>query len=346
MLHNILTHVDRWRRLTLLVDDYFPIDNYCRDFKEIHPVNLEHFAFCPQITARASEQETFFSPKIFKNGAGKLTSVRLETNSYSLCMPPLSNLTTLRVERSLTKEIQIKPSTILPLLAIPSLQNLSLSGFGYGSLNVVVKKPIVMKNLRDFRCGTSWVGSLLSFIEAPRLHTLTLKDISFPHLQPNATPALTTLILCNCHVPWTAFAGVLSHIGNQVQHLTVSEDSDGNIHTFHHFALTAFAEGSWPRLRTLRCNIQILTHVDLYIQLALFRLGTGNPFSLYVHGNLLYMWAQRSPDTLTQLHGFCDLRPWDEENPLIPRHWPYKDDPADHPYDKADYDSFKVVSYH
>jgi len=35
-------------------------------------------------------------------------------------------------------------------------------------------------------------------------------------------------------------------------------------------------------------NIQILTHIDLNLQFALFCLATGNPFNLYVHGNLLY----------------------------------------------------------
>lgn len=345
MFRVILTHVDRWRRLTLLVDvDHFSIEYYCRKFMDIHPVNLEHFAFCPQVTARGQEKN--FTPKIFKNGAEKLTSVRLETNSYGVCMPPISNLTTLRMERSLSNDIHINTSTILSLLAIPSLENLSLSGFGcdeYHDHETTIKKPIMMKNLRDLRCGTDQVGNLLSSIQAPRLHTLTLKDISFPLLQPNATPVLTTLILCNCYVPWTAFAGELSHIGNQIQHLTVSEDSEG---TFHLHALTEFAEGSWPRLRTLRCNIQTVTRVELYTQLAISRLGTENAFSMYIHGNLLYMWGERSPDILPRFHALCDLRHWDDESPLIPRHWPYGDDRADHPYDKADYDSFRVISYH
>lgn len=344
MFRVILTHVDRWRRLTLLVDvdNHFSIEDYCRDFKDIHPVNLEHFAFCPQVTAWG--QKTFVPPKIFKNGAEKLTSVRLETNSYGVCVPPLSNLTTLRIERSLSREIDITTSTILPLLAIPSLENLSLSGFGYDEyLDTTIKKPIVMKNLRDLRCGTDRVGNLLSFIQAPRLHTLTLKDISFPHLQPNATPLLNTLILCNCSVPWMAFARELSHIGDQIQHLTVSEDSKG---TFHLHALTEFAEGRWPRLRTLRCNIQTITRVELYTHLAIFRVGAENPFSIYIHANLLYMWEERSPDILPQLHALCNLRSWDDESPMIPRYWPYGDDCADHPYDRADYDSFRVISYH
>jgi len=346
MFHVILTHVDRWRRFTLLVDvdDHRSIEDYRRDFKDIHPVNLEHFAFCPQV--KAWGQETFFSPKIFKNGAEKLASVRLETNSYGVCVPPLSNLTTLRIERSLSKEAHIKTSTILPLLAIPSLENLSLSGFGHSEyVEATIKKPIVMKNLRDLRCGTGRVVKILSFIEAPRLHTLTLKDVCFPHLRPNATPVLTTLILCNCSISWTAFARELSHIGNQIQHLTVSEASEG---TFHLHALTEFAEGSWPRLRTLRCNLQTITRMELYTQLAISRLETENPFSMYVHGNLLSLWEERSPDILPQLHALCDLRAWDDESPLIPRHWPYGDDRADHPYDKADYDyhSFRVFSYH
>ncbi|KIM48737.1 hypothetical protein M413DRAFT_84875 [Hebeloma cylindrosporum] len=278
MFRVILTHVDRWRRLTVLVDvDYYCIDDYCQELEHIHPVNLEHFAFCPQVTATRIGQETSLSPKIFINGAEKLTSVRLETNSFSICLPPLSNLTTLRIERSLSNEIHIETSTLLLLLALPSLENLSCSGFGHGYPEATIKKPIVMKNLRDLRCGTDRVAKLLSFIEAPRLHTLTLKDISFPHLQPNAFPVLTTLILCNCSVQWTAFAGKLSRIANQIQHLTVSEDSKG---TFHLHALTEFAEGRWPRLRTLRCNIQTITRAELYIQLAVCRLETDIEFSI------------------------------------------------------------------
>lgn len=52
MFRIILMHVDRWRCLTLLSDDHFTIKDYRREFKDIHPVNLKHFVFCPQVTAR------------------------------------------------------------------------------------------------------------------------------------------------------------------------------------------------------------------------------------------------------------------------------------------------------
>lgn len=68
-----------------------------------------------------------------------------------------------------------------------------------------------MKNLKDLRCGTDQVGNLLSFIHDPCPHNLTLKDISFPNLQPNATPVLTSIIFLQLFRPmdglrWGAFS--------------------------------------------------------------------------------------------------------------------------------------------
>ncbi|KDR81994.1 hypothetical protein GALMADRAFT_264277 [Galerina marginata CBS 339.88] len=338
-----LSQVDRWRRITILVDDnlsFIDVDL----LKGLHPVNLEHFALFPQ---QAGYSRALFKPNTFTSGAPKLKSVRLITTSYSFFLPPLSNITTLRFEKPsyYATDIQLRLSTVMALLGLPTLENLSVSGIQiHQPVHNVDFKNVILKRLQDFRCGSKDMAQILSYIQAPCLHSLTLRNVEFPILDAQSAPELTNLILLNCRVSWPAFSDKLLFVASRITHLTVSETPEEG--TFHLHALTTFGmTNCWPQLTTLSCNIQSLSRLDPYLELALAQVD--QPFTVRVHQNLLDMWFERTPDLLPSVDGVCIIKSWDSDaNPLVPWHWPYAEDRAEHPFDKSDYDPFRIISYH
>ncbi|KDR81993.1 hypothetical protein GALMADRAFT_264276 [Galerina marginata CBS 339.88] len=336
MFTMLLSQVDRWRRVTILLNGN---PSFVHRLKGLHPVNLEHFAVLPQNAAYNSlDSRGLFKPNTFTSGARKLKSVRLITTTYDLFLPPLAHLTTFRLEKQYNaRHIQINLPTVLALLAIPTLENLSVIGIKiFDDDNL---KYITLERLQDFRCGGEDLAQILPYIQAPRLHSLTLRGGHFPILNPKFVPELTNLILLNCRVPWPE----LFSISSGITQLTVSENSEG---TFHLHAPTIFELTTcWPQLTTLSCNLQFLSYIDLYRGLALSRVD--QLFTVRVHQNLLDTWNDRTPDLLPYANGVPLIKSWDDDtNPLIAWHWPYAEDRAEYPFDKTDYDPFMVNSFH
>ncbi|PPR05134.1 hypothetical protein CVT26_012220 [Gymnopilus dilepis] len=337
----LLSEVERWRRVTILLDANLHWPEICHNLQDLHVPNLEHFTLCTDHVARSRYITS--SPTLFKAGTPYLRSVRLTTEDYKRSLPSLRAITTLRLETWATSSgVWVSLSTVIDVLAIPCLENLSIAGIQMSEpMNVDNRtKNIKATKLKDFRCASDSVVELMELIQMPSLSILTLRNVKFPVLSSKSAPQLTELILVNCQVSWNAFHDDLFHLSSKITHLTISEDSGG---TFRKHAVDDFLmNNGWPQLQSLRCNIQPESRVEFYLQLAL-----DQPFVVYVHQNLLDMWAERSPDLLVFIDGKCILQSFDSDrSPLIPWQWPYSDDPLYHPFDRLDSDPFRVASYH
>lgn len=347
-----LQQAARWRRYTILLDNTSGPETFvqCHEsLKNIHAPNLEHFAFCPQglhpPASVSRSKEALFNSRILTRGAPALRSTRLDSNSFYYYLPPISGLTALRIDSpsQYVSNTTISLGAFIPVLEIPSLRNLSISGINIREdLSDGIPQALAMKSLKELRCSSADVIELFQYIHTPRLETLVLKRADFPILLPKSVSALTSLVLINCSVPWKRLSQEMTHISERVTHLTISEQSSG---TFHRDALRCFdpTENRWPRLVYLGCNIQMVSQLVFYCQFA--ELRHPFPLTLRVHRNLLELWETRSPDRLIQLQDKCELRGWDELDPLVPHYWPYEEDGADFGYDRTDYDPFGVISY-
>ncbi len=348
-----LEQAGRWRRYTILLDTSDHTSNlqvyvkYHQSLRDLYAPHLEHFAFCPVQPPPFlnTSKEALFNPRLLILGAPALKSIRLDSNSFYHYLPPISGLTTLRIDSpsQYVSNTTVTLHSFVPVLQIPSLRNLSISGINIREdLTEGVPDELVMKSLKELRCSSADVIELFQHIHTPRLETLVLKRADFPILQPKSVSVLTRLILINCSVPWNRLSREMTHISEHITHLTVSEQSSG---TFHRDALLCFdpAENLWPNLAYLGCNIQAGSFLDFYLQFAELR----RPFSLtlHVYQNLLELWGMESPHSLNSLEDICELRSWDELKPLVPHHWPYNEDGADFGYDQTDYDPFGVIPY-
>ena len=353
LLHATLEQATRWRRYTVLLDDTLHdqetlVEHY-KSLKILYNSHLEHFAFCPIHPPRSlnASKEALFSPRLLLFGAPALKSIRLDSNSFYHCLPPISGLTTLRIDSptQYVSNTTVSLHSFAPVLQIPTLQNLSISGINIRedlTDGVPLPHELVMKNLQELRCSSADVIELFQYIHTPQLETLVLKRADFPILLPKSVSNLTSLVLINCSVPWKRLSREMSHISERITHLTVSEQSSG---IFHRDALLCFdpTENLWPNLVYLGCNIQTATHLEFYLQFA--ELRSPVPLTLHVHHNLLELWGVRSPSQLSSLQDICKLKSWDDLRPLVPYHWPYKEDGADFGYDRTDYDPFGVIPY-
>jgi len=350
MLTSLADVATRWRRITLLLDhDDESLLLQCVQLCKLNPTHLEHFSICPQRgegECRIPQEVALSKPRIFLAGAPKLTSVRLESSSWRPLLPPLANIVTIRLESPSKNPIPqdgIRLSTLLNLFSLKFLENVSLSGFTLTEDVPIANSKIFTSTLRDFRCGCLNLVALLPLLEAPHLHTLTLKNAHLPILVAQSLPSLQSLILLNTTVHWTSFATSPSTISMQIKHLTISENSASG--TFSSHALTCMSKDIWPELVTLSCNIQQISHIDMYLQLA--AMNNTHPFTLRINRRLLEMWFDRANDSMTTLKAICYVQAWDEVTPLIPHQWPYTEEfNIDHVVDKMDHDNFRVLSYH
>ncbi|KJA19120.1 hypothetical protein HYPSUDRAFT_44583 [Hypholoma sublateritium FD-334 SS-4] len=347
----ILQEAARWRGFTLLLDQFSGRHAHVHaSLKEIYVPILESFVFYsksrrPHTTTGTFLASTLFEPRILAGGAPVLKSIRLSSDNHFNYLPPLNQgLTTLRIDnhsRSIRRST-ISLDVLIPLLEIHSLRNLSISGFdipevfSYQSIQAVV-----MENLTELRCSSPNIASLFQYIHTPRLETLVLKSIDLPPLTPKSFPALTTLILFNCSVPWNVLS--THKVSEKITHLAVSEKSGG---TFHRDALEYFhsVENRWPHLEYLGLNIEAEPQLEFYREFALLRYPF--PLTLCIHQNLVNLWEIQSPERLRSVRYLCELRTWNDFSHLFPRNWPYEEDRKISGFNVVDYDPFEVISYH
>jgi hypothetical protein len=216
---------------------------------------------------------TSLEPQFITEGAPKLTSAWLDVSTAVFCLPPISTLTTLRIEIQEENEaptLAISSAALLFILTLPNLENLSVVDVtSFHELNVpdvIGNTPIFMNRLRHLRISDSvTLYRLLPTIRAPLLETLVLRNMWIEldvdpftdTKEPNvySFPSLTSISLldisCNSGDSLLYFALMTS----AVRTITIVHQSDAISGVLHTTQGLPSQMALWPHLETLICDL-------------------------------------------------------------------------------------------
>ena len=254
MLENTMSHVDCWRRFSLLSDVEVPMLDFSDRLRQLKAPNLEYFMMCPS-SSEPEEAPDFngMAPSVFLGGEPKLFYVQLDGTSLQTYFPPFSNVTVLL-------EDEKSACFFLEILALPSLSSLSIVGEHFSEPDLPHSSKITMNNLKHLRYGEDYkpIGHFLPFLVAPLLETLILKRVTLP-LIPSPLPEfmrpffnLHSLQLIECPDHDASFINSLVALRPHVTHLTTVDDS--GIENMLECVTTSLLENgtrSWQKVKFL-----------------------------------------------------------------------------------------------
>jgi hypothetical protein len=231
-------------------------------------------------------------PHIFKEGTPKLEFVRLRGLAMHLFRPQLGNVVTLHLDQ--TVFIPVLYSTLQDILTCsPVLAHLSLYGDIVSAWPVGVN-PIHLPALQSLRiCGIAgemYSGILLG-IHAPRLNSLTLKDLhahDLDHLwevmDVSRYANLKTLIFCNFELPVSTYRHIIKSFQEIITFSSLHSSADESI--LVDLLLEGFHPGQteprvpWPKLQNLSLLIDpYIDDDDLIEDIVKARRRSGHPLS-------------------------------------------------------------------
>jgi len=315
LVEKTIQYAQRWQRFTMYSDGATTAIPF-HLLRDLSAPMLEYLTLVPSSIENHPDSDmiTSMDPCLFKGGAPKLTYLML--GGHSVCwLPPLSNITILRIEwlwgpPGRFPVIELTP--FLEILSLPSLNRLSLSG---DIIDPFHATPIHMPNLKSFRVADlNAVWDLLASIRAPQLDTLIIHSLNnnaleIPVLDTGYTfPALNTLHLLYFDYLDPQFFPALIRMTSQVTSVLLHGESTGTI-------LHGGSAGVvWPRLKTLRCNI---------LEEAIHELVTfakNRPKDLITFRILAPCLSRFDPEGLEALRAISLVvsDPWDAEEPFCP----------------------------
>lgn len=126
MLDQAMAVVCRWRIVSIFSDSTEIVDWF--EFKNLHAPNLEHLTLHlnfdhPELVLMSPE------PQFTAEGAPKLTSAWLHVSTPFFGLPPISTVTTLRIEVQRENEsptLLFSLAALRAILTLPNLENLSV----------------------------------------------------------------------------------------------------------------------------------------------------------------------------------------------------------------------------
>ncbi|KIM49699.1 hypothetical protein M413DRAFT_21864 [Hebeloma cylindrosporum] len=295
ILEETIAVVSRWRVVSIFSDSS-EIASQLKS-KALHAPNLEHLTL--QLDLKYTPNRIFrhLEPQFITEGAPKLTSAWLDVSVPVVCLPPISTLTTLRIE-FLEDSKAISPilssAALQSILTLPNLENLSLAEveiiYEYGfDPSVMRNHPILMNSLRHLRIDYSEdLCRLLPIIRAPLLETLVLLNMSIgfaPSVIPFRTdmpvysfPSLTSLSLlhkrCDAE-PESLWHFVL--MTNAARKITVLRGSNLKKGILYNIVQGLPSRMPlWPHLETLTCDFGPLARdfLDVPFEFQLLRKNT------------------------------------------------------------------------
>lgn len=271
MLDQAIAVVSRWRVVSIFSDST-EIASRLKS-KALHTPNLEHLTLHLNLTYTEDHMITSLEPQFITEGAPKLTSAWLDVSTAVFCLPPISTLTTLRIEIQEENEaptLAISSAALLLILTLPNLENLSVVDVtSFHELNVpdvIGNTPIFMNRLRHLRISDSvTLYRLLPTIRAPLLETLVLRNMWIEldvdpftdTKEPNvySFPSLTSISLldisCNSGDSLLYFALMTS----AVRTITIVHQSDAISGVLHTTQGLPSQMALWPHLETLICDL-------------------------------------------------------------------------------------------
>ncbi|KAF8900728.1 hypothetical protein CPB84DRAFT_1778770 [Gymnopilus junonius] len=275
-------HSFRWRRFSLeMIPPKPPFgtdwDNrdFLTAFDQLSAPILELFeVILPSSPHLVPERYNGNLLRTFSGLSPRLALVRMDSLSFMRCMPPLDNITTLRLENCIKLRARIAFRVFLDILnSTPSLVNLMI---GKGVFDSNFTAPSSMRKasamwLRNFLCADQSVGeSMWLWVDAPVLDLLIFREIWFdPFVEYKKTgvdnktpivhfPSLKALALIDCIFDTPIDDFPLAHATNGVAHLyiyggslSVSRDR---------FLVPRLAKLNpstmfWPNLQIVACSL-------------------------------------------------------------------------------------------
>ncbi|KAF8874221.1 hypothetical protein CPB84DRAFT_1797851 [Gymnopilus junonius] len=265
LLEKAILHVSRWYRVTINSDAETPITPVTSSLESSSAPNLVHFAFCPDIL-QVGENEGVESlePTIFKGGAPKLRSLMIDSSSALVCLPPLSNVTILRIEAGENNMEYLFPwSTFYNILTLPALTGLSIVGNIFQTPENSIT-PIKMPSLRHLRYSDNeLLARVLPKLRGPLLESLVIQNARFPErysafrAPPYVFPSLQCLCLIQTTTSSPRSAWYFAQMTRSITHAIFSHDS--YVQSIFYMLLNG-PDGDkkyWPKLERLTFNLPI-----------------------------------------------------------------------------------------
>jgi len=286
-LERAIMHVDRWRLLTVFSSSETEAKSHFNSevltlFKPLHVPNLEHFALYPDVSYEvmlhsSNTIQQNLQPGIFSEGAPKLRSVWMDTSTPVLYLPPLANVTTLRIEFGAESvDMIISISSFRALLAIPTLENVSFQEVLCTNPASYHSELIHMNRLKHLRFCNELLCNMLPEIRAPLLETLVIHDGSIESDyytdarrpgEPYTFPSLKSIALIDVKCENRAAMWYFSRMTRNATQLTITQMDQDEAILQAIDDLPEKEEGFWPNLRTLTCDIESLYAEDIGVLL-------------------------------------------------------------------------------
>jgi len=277
MLDQTIAVVSRWWVVSIFSNSTEIASRLKSKLKALYAPNLEHLTLHLHLKNPDTSMITSIEPQFITEGAPKLTSVWLDVSTSSFCLPPISILTTLRIEFQEMDNFStflFSSAALRFILTLPNLENLSVVEVeSRDGPNGMGNATIVMNRLRHLRIKDSpAVFQLLPTIRAPILETLVLRD-AWINFRPDSTT--------NIHVPNVYSFPSLASLslndvscrpGHSMRYFTLMTSAVRQINVAHttsygtHGVLRYIVEQLstevivWPHLENLICD---LGRVDL-----------------------------------------------------------------------------------
>lgn len=159
LLEIAFAHIARWKFVRM----HSWLDLKCilllRKKEKSSAPMLEYFSFAPAygngLTLNTLILGTRLQPTVFIGGAPKLSYVQLD-NSVGNVLPPLANVTTLRLEVFTDPQFQYARPTMLELFLLPSLVDLSICGAAFDPPDDFQRLSLItMNSLKHLRISVS-----------------------------------------------------------------------------------------------------------------------------------------------------------------------------------------------
>ncbi|KDR82051.1 hypothetical protein GALMADRAFT_135427 [Galerina marginata CBS 339.88] len=323
LMEKTLSHIARWKRVTVVSDSHTPLTDFISAIETASAPNLEYFTFCCDIPDdHKNEPIASLEPGIFTNGAPNLKSVMLDCSSYK-CVPPLSNVSTLRLEAIIDNTSPFSWKTFREILSLPHLANFSILGeiFEVPDNHTTVGL-IAMNNLKHLRYSeTGGMALLLPYFRAPLLETLILQNDALPEefgasAELYIFPSLRSVSLIEVTATSPLVALHFAAITESATEILFSqEDSDDTIFMTLLTAIPFSGPSYWTQVKLLTCNSPFQSHITQFITFAKPR--SKNGVVLRIFSSLDEHWKDEYPDEYDELTEACTIEAMDTEvNPL------------------------------
>ncbi|KDR72984.1 hypothetical protein GALMADRAFT_252357 [Galerina marginata CBS 339.88] len=330
LLEKILPHTSRWKYVTILSYKKDVVSTLVSDIESISAPNLEHFALCCD---ESYERQDFFSnnlePTIFMKGAPKLKSATFHWSSIP-CIPPLSNITSLRLETEFQRQSEPYFSwmAFLHVLMLPSLEELSLAGIFFDTPGTSIASVISMPKLIHLRCFDYSLSCWLPYLRAPSLETLAIKsdvlDGDFGmSVEPYAFPSLRSVFLIDIAATPQG-AGHLARMTEAATELLISENDLAHgffsaLHKSDEFGDQTY----WTKVEILTCSAHRMRDNAISLILRFAKAQTKNNLTLRLSKDWDMVWRQCYAVDYATLTSACAIETLNrEDNPLLLPRWP------------------------